>query len=660
MVSFIVIGKNEGWKLTKCLESVFKTIKENKLTSYEIIYVDSNSIDDSIEIAKIFNTIRIFKISGHCNAAIARNIGSNEAKGDVLFFIDGDNEIVPEFLKNVYNENDGLANCFVSGQFENYNYTIDWKFIDSNYYFKNLDKDKKKYFTAGGLFLIKNETWKKVGGMNTTLEVNEDIDLGIRLAKLGYYLIRKADLISIHHTIPYNNLRRRMRSLIKGDEMYRVIVVRNNLFNKFMWRWFFRENYSVIVLLLCALLIGITGIPYFICFYLLVVLARTLMNKKDDKIFNVLAISLPLFILRDLGIILGFVSFYKKKRGIPTYNEINSVSKNNKGSLRSPSPKLSIIIIGRNEGWKLTKCLESVFVSISTNKLSNFEVIYVDSKSTDDSVQRASSFKQIKVIQLTGDYNAAIARNIGAKECTGDVLFFIDGDMEIIPDFLSLIFEEDGGLRFDFVSGQLLNYNYDYSGKFESKEKYFQNASNHRLEFTTGGIFLIKKEIWNKIGGMKNKLRRNQDIDFGIRLAKSGVLLLRRKELLAIHHTFSYQDAKRIWGMLVNDSELYRAVLLRDNIMNVYQWKLFFRENYSIILLIISLVMSLIYDFHYMFLAYLILILGRTIRRHGLSFLSKITIVIYFLSRDISFLFGFFFFWPNTKKQISFTRLNLT
>ena len=71
MISFIIIGRNEGWKLSKCFESVFKTIKQNKLEKYEVIYVDSDSTDDSIKRAQSNNCIKTFKITSKPNAAIA-------------------------------------------------------------------------------------------------------------------------------------------------------------------------------------------------------------------------------------------------------------------------------------------------------------------------------------------------------------------------------------------------------------------------------------------------------------------------------------------------------------------------------------------------------------------------------------------------------------
>lgn len=98
MISFIVIGKNEAKTLNQCFKSIFKTVEYNNLNEYEINYVGSDSTDTSIEIAMQFKGIRIFKITGVCNAAIGRNIGAKESKGDVLYFIDGDMEIMPNFL----------------------------------------------------------------------------------------------------------------------------------------------------------------------------------------------------------------------------------------------------------------------------------------------------------------------------------------------------------------------------------------------------------------------------------------------------------------------------------------------------------------------------------------------------------------------------------
>ena len=241
---------------------------------------------------------------------------------------------------------------------------------------------------------------------------------------------------------------------------------------------------------------------------------------------------------------------------------------------------LSFIVIGRNEGWKLTKCFRSVFEIIEKNNLLDCEVIYVDSKSTDDSISRAKHFPKIKIFQITGRYNAAIARNIGAKESKGEVLFFIDGDMEVLPEFVPLVYQEKQGLLYDFVSGNWINYKYDSDWNPLSQSK-ARDLLQDTKEITTGGLFLIKREHWFRIGGMKNKLKSNEDIDLGLRMANKGMLLVRKKEILAVHHTIPYNDKSRMWKQLFMGAQLYRIVLLRDNILNKYQWKMFIRGNYT-------------------------------------------------------------------------------
>lgn len=315
---------------------------------------------------------------------------------------------------------------------------------------------------------------------------------------------------------------------------------------------------------------------------------------------------------------------------------------------------ISFIIIGRNEGWKLSRCFQSVFKTIKDNSYLDSEIIYVDSKSTDDSIERAIIFGGLRIISLTGDCNAAIARNIGAIESKGNTLFFIDGDMEIKPDFLPHVYSEASGLKYNFVSGQFINFNYDYSGNFLDKAYYFSSTEVDTISYTTGGLFLIKKEIWNRIGGMKNKLKRSQDIDLGLRLAKIGFFLYRRNEVLAIHHTISYLDTSRTWRMLLSDAELYRSVLFRDNIFNKYQWLLIFRENYSAFLLGGCIIISVAFSFKLIFISYFFAILIRAFNKKRLNVISKFNIIMYYMTRDFLFFLGLFFFWPINKKNISY------
>jgi glycosyltransferase involved in cell wall biosynthesis len=311
---------------------------------------------------------------------------------------------------------------------------------------------------------------------------------------------------------------------------------------------------------------------------------------------------------------------------------------------------ISFILIGSNEGWKLTKCLESVFQTIKRHSLAKYEVIYVDSKSSDDSLKRAQKFPELRIFQLTGDTNAAIGRNVGAKEAQGDILYFIDADMELIPEFLPVVYSDENGLIQDFVSGTMVNYFYNQNGDFISKENY-QNIKQDSIESVTGGLFLIKKEVWEKAGGMNPVFKRSQDIDLGLRLAKCNIYLLRKKETAIKHHTVAYLNKNRMWKDLFSFNHLYgRSLLYRSHIFNKNMYSRLLRNDYTLLLII---GVSLLVQFTHSFIIFLLYFLGVLFRSK-----FKLNKFAYLIIRDLTVLFGFFFFWPNNGKNTQYIKIN--
>ena len=86
-ISFVVIGRNEALNLDRCFESI-------KRVSSNIIFVDSNSDDDSLAIAKKHEVNKIVKLtSNHYSASLGRSVGAELAVTDLIQFIDGDMEL---------------------------------------------------------------------------------------------------------------------------------------------------------------------------------------------------------------------------------------------------------------------------------------------------------------------------------------------------------------------------------------------------------------------------------------------------------------------------------------------------------------------------------------------------------------------------------------
>lgn len=101
----------------------------------------------------------------------------------------------------------------------------------------------------------------------------------------------------------------------------------------------------------------------------------------------------------------------------------------------SQPPLLSVVVIGRNEGERLTRCLQSV--NAMRNPGGGVETIYVDSASRDDSVSRAQGLGA-RLIEVRPERpSAALGRNEGWREAKGEYVLFLDGDTVLNADFVA-------------------------------------------------------------------------------------------------------------------------------------------------------------------------------------------------------------------------------
>ena len=104
----------------------------------------------------------------------------------------------------------------------------------------------------------------------------------------------------------------------------------------------------------------------------------------------------------------------------------------------SVQPVLSVIVIGRNEGQRLARCLESIG-RIKTAIVK--ELIYVDSASTDGSAELASSYGAISITIRPERPTAAFARNTGWRHAASDLILFLDGDTVVHADFPAVAYD---------------------------------------------------------------------------------------------------------------------------------------------------------------------------------------------------------------------------
>lgn len=101
--------------------------------------------------------------------------------------------------------------------------------------------------------------------------------------------------------------------------------------------------------------------------------------------------------------------------------------------------ELSIVVIGRNEGRRLERCLESVRAIRGFDKI---QLIYADSASTDGSPEVAEKYGAEVVVVPPERTTAAIGRNAGWRRATREFVLFLDGDTEVNPDFPRAAFDQ--------------------------------------------------------------------------------------------------------------------------------------------------------------------------------------------------------------------------
>ncbi len=96
---------------------------------------------------------------------------------------------------------------------------------------------------------------------------------------------------------------------------------------------------------------------------------------------------------------------------------------------------VSVVVIGRNEGTRLERCLHSVRQTQWGE--TQYELIYVDSRSSDDSVASAKALGAQVIELIDASPCAAKARNLGWQAARGEHVLFLDGDTELHPKFVS-------------------------------------------------------------------------------------------------------------------------------------------------------------------------------------------------------------------------------
>ena len=256
-ISVVIPVKNSEATIGECIEAV----KRSDFNDFEIIVVDDNSTDNSIDIARSCGC-KIVKSKGEGGVSAARNFGAEAADSDIILFIDADIilrenslKIIEEgFLKT---DTDAIVGV-QSGDLRFRDFFSQFKNLWMRYTYTRLPSYVPLFYTS--IASIKKEVFFKAGGFDINYKMPnvEDTEFGQRLSDMGFrvYLERR---LEVEHVKKYDIVSILKTDFYRSDGLVKMVLRRGlgNFFNKnktsvpssFMMQLPFAIGFPVLLLL---------------------------------------------------------------------------------------------------------------------------------------------------------------------------------------------------------------------------------------------------------------------------------------------------------------------------------------------------------------------------------------------------------------------------
>jgi len=213
---------------------------------------------------------------------------------------------------------------------------------------------------------------------------------------------------------------------------------------------------------------------------------------------------------------------------------------------------LTAAIICRNEARNIDRCLLSIFEA--TEGISR-EIIVVDSASTDDTVEKALRFP-VRVIQLRPDWplSPAAGRYFATLHARGEFLLIIDGDMELLPDFIENALKQIvADPRLAAVRGRVNNFHL-VDGHFRYANSMLANGlgspttdTHDPLEIDAAiGTALFRRKAVLATGNFHPFLNAEEEYELSWRLRKSGYRILYLPIDAVAHYGYEADPLKEV------------------------------------------------------------------------------------------------------------------
>lgn len=213
--------------------------------------------------------------------------------------------------------------------------------------------------------------------------------------------------------------------------------------------------------------------------------------------------------------------------------------------------KISVVVLTKNSQKHLKECLKSILLQ----EYPDFEVIVVDAMSTDGTYGILTHYSRLsdvpfRIIDVNSDTSIGKARQIGVEKSRGEIIAFIDSDVELpSPNWLENMmrpltegYRDIPSTIVEMIIGgvQTLSKTRDTDplvlkwihSRFEYKDNIIDK--NH-YEMVGTGHLLIRKDLIEEAGGFRD-IRSSEDLDMTKRIMETGYKFIYLPEEKVYHY----------------------------------------------------------------------------------------------------------------------------
>jgi GT2 family glycosyltransferase len=238
------------------------------------------------------------------------------------------------------------------------------------------------------------------------------------------------------------------------------------------------------------------------------------------------------------------------------------------------TPLLSIVIIGRNEGARLVRCLESIRGMAPVG--GPVEIVYADSNSTDGSPERAAAAGARVIAVDSGPPTAARGRNAGWQAASGTYILFLDGDTILHPRFAAKALAAFGDPRVAVVFGNRREIHPEAS-IYNRILDLDWNGPAGEADYC-GGDAVIRRDVLEEVGGYDETLIAGEEPEMCRRMRGLGYRIL-HLDVPMTGHDLAMTRWSQYWRRAVRCGHAYAEVAERFRGTALPFWEREVRHN---------------------------------------------------------------------------------